>query len=84
MRMNGSPYHLLVHLMSLPQANTMVTFEQVPPVGAHISAEAHPGMEALLEATTPLTSMIYRTGARDLSSDIPCYSPRRFHMPAIS
>jgi hypothetical protein len=84
MRMNGSPYHLLVHLISLPQANTMVTFERVPPVGGHISAEAHPGMEALLEATTPLTSMTYRTGARYLSSDVPCYSPRSSSMPAVS
>jgi len=42
---------------------------------AHISAGAHPGTEALVETTTPIISlMIYRTGARHLSSDAPCYS----------
>lgn len=64
MRMNGSLYHLSVHSTSLPQLSTMVTFEQVPLVGAHISAGVHPGTEALVEVTIPImSSMIYRTGA---------------------
>jgi hypothetical protein len=84
MRMNGSPYHLLVHSMSLPQASTMVTFEQAPPVEAHISAGVHPGTEALVEATIPImNSMIYRTGARRLSSEAPCYSRPSFPMLSV-
>jgi hypothetical protein len=67
MRTNGSPCHLLVRLIFLPQASIVVRFKQVPPVGAHISAGAHLGMEAQVGATTPITSsMIYRTGARHL------------------
>ena len=69
MRMNESPYHPLVHSISLPQASTILTFEQVPPDGAHISAGAHHGTGALVEVTTLIVGlMTYRTGARHLSS----------------
>ena len=85
MRMNGLPYHLLVHSISLPQASTIVTFEQAPHVEAHISVGVHPGTEALAEVTIPImSSTIYRTGAMHLSSDVPCYSRRSSLMPSVS
>ena len=70
--MNGSPYHLLAHSISLPQASIIADFKQVPP-GEGISTGARPGTGARQGATTSvMNSMIYRTGVGHLPFDVPC------------
>jgi len=81
--MNGSPCHLLAHLISPPHTSPAANSKWVLLASVRISAEVCPVTEARQGATTStMGSMIYRTGVGHLLFHVLCCSHR--NLPPLS